>query len=533
MCFSQRRALEAAAPSGRRALGKIRRGVIAERAMSGLIVFIALIATAACGHPPHRQLLIVVDGLRPDYVTPDVMPRLTALGRRGVVYTHHHSVFPTVTRVNASSMSTGTYPGGHGLMGNSVYFPQVDATRFLDTSVRGDLLRISQATGGHLLTAPTLGESLHAAGKAMLVVSSGSSGSSFLVNHTVAGGAILHYEYALPESYEKKLAETLGAAPTQPDAPPGALDAWAVDALLKVGLPDVAPFVTVIWLGALDSTAHANGVGAPVTIDVLRKVDAQIGRIEDGLKSAGTVDDFDLWVTSDHGFSTHTGGPAVADLIRPYQGKMPDGSPKIVAGAGAIYVRDGDEAAIAGIVSALQKTAGIGAVFTDRERSGSFNGRLPGTLSFDAIHWDHERSSQILYSADWRDEPNAYGFRGLTASDGAAGHGSSSPYEIHNTLIAAGPDLKSGATIDVPSGNVDFAPTFLHLLGVIIPQTMQGRILNEAFASGPAPESMRVETADHAVQNADGSYVLTATFSTVTTGARSYRYFDKTVVTRR
>ncbi|HTU99676.1 MAG TPA: hypothetical protein VMF13_04000, partial [Luteitalea sp.] len=33
----------------------------------------------------HRQLLIVVDGLRPDLVTGDVMPRLTALGKRGAV----------------------------------------------------------------------------------------------------------------------------------------------------------------------------------------------------------------------------------------------------------------------------------------------------------------------------------------------------------------------------------------------------------------------------------------------------------------
>ena len=31
----------------------------------------------------------------------DVMPNLTALGKRGVVFNRHHSVYPTVTRVNA------------------------------------------------------------------------------------------------------------------------------------------------------------------------------------------------------------------------------------------------------------------------------------------------------------------------------------------------------------------------------------------------------------------------------------------------
>ena len=83
--------------------------------------------------PPRRHLLIVVDGLRPDYVTADVMPNLTALGKRGVVFTRHHSVYPTVTRVNASSISTGAYPDTHGLMGNSVFFPKVDPAKFLDT----------------------------------------------------------------------------------------------------------------------------------------------------------------------------------------------------------------------------------------------------------------------------------------------------------------------------------------------------------------------------------------------------------------
>jgi hypothetical protein len=46
---------------------------------------------------PNRHLLIVIDGLRPDYVTADVMPNLTALGKRGVVFNRHHSVYPTVT----------------------------------------------------------------------------------------------------------------------------------------------------------------------------------------------------------------------------------------------------------------------------------------------------------------------------------------------------------------------------------------------------------------------------------------------------
>jgi hypothetical protein len=159
-----------------------------------------------------RHLLIVLDGLRPDYVQPHFMPALHALGRRGVVMTSHHAVFPTVTRVNAASISTGAYPEAHGLLGNSVFFPGVDAARFLSTSDRGNLLRIEAAGDERLLTATTLGESLQSAG-GLLVMSAGSSGSSYLLNHTVAGGAILHYEYGLPADLHRQALERLGPVP--------------------------------------------------------------------------------------------------------------------------------------------------------------------------------------------------------------------------------------------------------------------------------------------------------------------------------
>src|SRR5262245_25168307 len=145
------------------------------RALAGLLALCLAysgVVAATQSASSHRQLLIVVDGLRPDYVTSSVMPNLTALGRRGVVLARHHSVYPTVTRVNASSFSTGAYPESHGLMGNTVFFPSVDKTKFLDTADRDQLLAIARVET-RLLTAPTLAESLQAAGRKMLVVSSG------------------------------------------------------------------------------------------------------------------------------------------------------------------------------------------------------------------------------------------------------------------------------------------------------------------------------------------------------------------------
>lgn len=95
-----------------------------------------------------RTLIVFFDGLRPDYITPEAMPNVYAFAKAGVYGKQHHSVFPTVTRVNASSYSSGSYPGTHGIMGNSVYFPQVNSKKGLNTGEYTDLNKIAAATDG-------------------------------------------------------------------------------------------------------------------------------------------------------------------------------------------------------------------------------------------------------------------------------------------------------------------------------------------------------------------------------------------------
>src|SRR5688572_23440754 len=93
---------------------------------AGLPLALALtLAVQAQPDSTHRHLLLALDGLRPDYVTKDGMPNLHALAQGGVTFTNHHAVYPTVTRVNSSSISTVAYPERHGIIGNSVFFPRV------------------------------------------------------------------------------------------------------------------------------------------------------------------------------------------------------------------------------------------------------------------------------------------------------------------------------------------------------------------------------------------------------------------------
>ncbi len=437
----------------------------------------------------HSSLVMVLDGLRPDYVTPELMPNLNALGHRGVVCHNHHSVFPTVTRVNAASIATGSYPARHGLLGNSVYFPEISPDTKFNTGNAAHLQRIEAATGGQLLTAPSLGQILQQGGRKLLAVSSGSSGSAFLLNHKASGGGLIHTELVLPASLRPQVAEILGPVP--PDASPNTMrNRRAVDAYLQIGLDHIRPDVTLMWLSDPDHTQHENGVGAPLTLAAIRQVDAEIGRIVAALAAKGLQNKVNLFVTSDHGFSTHTGKLDLQGLLK---AEVEAGSVFIVEGA--IYVKHHDANRTRRIVELLQRTDWVGAIFTRPVRSGQTEGSVPGTLSFDLAHWTHPRAADILVSANWTDAANQYGYPGTsTQMDGEpAGHGNSSPYDIHNTLIAAGPDLKSGVVSDVPSGNVDFAPTLCYLNGIRPPTSMNGRVLQELLRGGPAPTAVPVQ----------------------------------------
>jgi arylsulfatase A-like enzyme len=515
----------------------MRRPIVLCRAALVLASLLATVVSATTQAPavlrpqqPARttHLVIVVDGLRPDYITAALMPRLIRLGQRGIVFTAHHSVYPTVTRVNASAIATGAYPETHGLLGNTIYIPGVNATRGLDTGSRANLEAVARSEG-RLLTAPSFGEILQRAGRKVLVVGAGTSGAAFLLNHTVAGGPVLHHEFTLPQDFAAHVLEKLGPPP--PNARPNAArNRRAVDAYLTLGLDEIDPDVAFMWISDPDTTAHELGIGSATTRSALALVDAEIGRIEDTLASKGLLDRTNLIVTSDHGFSTHTGTLKLEELVQPFARPLADGSPDIVVAEGAVHFRASpDPSRVAAIVAALQKRPEVGAIFTAGRAANAIEGQVPGTLSFDVVRWKHPRSAPILVAANWTRDRNEAGFEGESTQSGVAGHGTSSPHDIHIPLMAAGPDFREHAVSDAPTSNADLAPTLLRLLGISAPREMTGRAIEEGLRRGPAPASVRVTHETETVSTPDSSYVLTAHIST----ANGRRYLDFTEVKRR
>ena len=476
--------------------------------LSALAVLI--ITSAQAQTKETKTLIVFFDGLRPDYITPEAMPNLYAFRKQGVYGKQHHSVYPTVTRVNSSAYSTGSYPAKTGLMGNTVYFPEVDKLKGLNTGEAEDLNRITKATNGHLLTAVSLGELLQAAGKHMMVFSSGSTGQALLQNHTVSGGAIVNPSMILPESFKDEVVKAIGPIPAH-EKPNTPQHKWVADALIKFGLAADGPSVSAIWFSDPDGTAHADGIGTATAMASIKSVDHEFGRIIDYLKTNHLDETYNIIISTDHGFVTHVGKQNVATVLIEKGLKKDKLSDDVVIAEGAIYVKDHNPEAVKKIVATLQELDFVGPVFTKGVKAGDLKGWVNGTLSFEAIHWNHPtRAADILVDMDWDDRKNQFGYAGASFSGGVAGHGGFSPYEVHIALIASGPSFKKAYESELPTSNVDIAPTVLHLQHLPVPPQMDGRVVYELLKEQtPAGTAAKADEVKTEVSLPWGSYQLT------------------------
>ena len=142
-----------------------------------------------------KVVIVVFDGLRPDMVTPERMPNLATFAGESLWFRQARSVFPSMTRVATSSISTGAPPALHGIVGNSFYCPEVTRDFVLDTSLAEDLALAESRLAAPLIEAETLGDRLAANGKHFAVVHSGSAGSTYAINPRAAANG--HWTFSV------------------------------------------------------------------------------------------------------------------------------------------------------------------------------------------------------------------------------------------------------------------------------------------------------------------------------------------------
>ena len=492
------------------------------------LLFLIVCSSAAADAPakPKRHVVVVVwDGMRPDFVTEQNTPTLWKLAREGITFRNHHAVYPSATMVNGTAIVTGIYPGKNGIIANHVYRPDIDPHHSIDVELPAVVKKGDEVSGGKYILVPTIAELVqHAGGRT--VIASAKTVGLLLDRQADVGTAkncvTLFAGKSLPAEMIRSITATLGPFPS------GHLqqDAWTTKAMTDCFWKDGVPALSVLWLGEPDLTQHESAPGAPAALAAIKSADENLAAVLSALDQRDARGRTDVFIVSDHGFSTikrsvdlrrilnDAGFTAKIEELRiakdgnqsaggirdktEFNDQPKPGDIMLAANGGSVlfYVVGHDKKLIRRLVEFLQQSDFAGVIFTKEPMEGTFGLTQALIQRGDA--------PDVVMAFRWTDLQNQFGVTGEIDADwqraaGKGTHATLSRFDMHNTLIAAGPDFKRGQTDDLPTGNVDLVPTILQILGIKVPHQMDGRILSEAVAAptsllpAPKPEAKSIE----------------------------------------
>lgn len=481
------------------------------------------LSTRAGGIADH-VVLVVWDGMRPDFVSPELTPALWQLRTNGVWFAQHHSAYPTSTKVNGATLATGLYPQHHHILANTEYRPAIDplspfGTDNLKRVRAGDALMDGKYLGG-----PTLVELLNAqqhrtavAGTKEVALFQDRQPRTDLTH----ANPVLFRDETLPVSLWDELVKRLGRPP-ESESPNEQRDTWTTRALTEVMWEKQLPRYSVLWLSEPDLTQHQHGPGSREGLEVIRGSDRNLARVLAALEQHGKRNQTDVIVVSDHGFSSIT---AHADVRRTLKNaglnvtKKFDSPPRHgdvllvgLGGSALLYVIGHDTNVIQRAVTALQQEPTTGVLCTRLN--------LPGTFPLSEVRLDVAHAADVVISFNWNHQSVGRTAGSLAREADADGkpkggtHTSLSRFDTHNLCVAAGPDFRSGITNTVATGNIDIMPTISWLLNVTPAPRTDGRVIREVLtrATGDAPKSAtRTLRASTTVPKGEWSQHLTIT----------------------
>jgi arylsulfatase A-like enzyme len=484
--------------------GPNRENILTALVRLGVIFLIALAAWAmtasAVGGEAARHVVVMVwDGMRPDFVSEARTPVLYELARRGVEFEDHHPSYLSLTEGNGTVMCTGVYPERAGLIADTEYRPEINVMAAVQTGELDVVRKGDTISRGHYVGAPTMVEMLRQAGKKTVVA--GSKGVVLLADRNATPddktGVDLFAGQTLPTNVIKTITGLERAFPDVDTERPSR-DDWTTEAVINPLWHNGVPDFTFLWLDEPDQAQLQTGPGSQNSLVAIRRADDNLGRVLRALADKRVLDTTDVLVVSDHGFSTILAMVDLAESLqhtglnawRGFSKKPAPGDVMVVSNGGSvlIYVIGHDPQVVKKVVGFLQGWKCSGVIFTKKP--------MPGTFTLAQVHEDAPNSPDVVVSLRWSAERNDAGTPGMVYSDlsqygaGQGMHASLSKFDMHNMLIAAGPDFRSGIIDHLPTGNMDIAPTVLWLLGVKAPKGMNGRVLTEALTiDGPKIKS--------------------------------------------
>jgi arylsulfatase A-like enzyme len=467
------------------------------------LLFLIVCASATAimpAKPQHHVVVVVWDGMRPDFVSEQNTPTLWKLAREGTTFRNHHPVYPSATMVNGTAMVTGVYPGRSGVIANHVYRTDIDSHHAVDVELSPTVKKGDELSGGKYIAVPTIAELLQRAGGRSVIAAAKTVGLLLDRNPNESGAnnsVTLFAGKALPSAVLALITEKLGPFPTARLQH----DAWTTKSVIDVLWKDDVPALSILWLGEPDLTEHETAPGAPAALAAIKSADENLAAVLSALDEKKVREATDVFVVSDHGFSTIRRSIDLQKILNgagfaattEFSGEPKPGDIMLAGNGGSVlfYITGHDPTVTRRLVGFLQQSDYAGVIFTKQP--------MEGTFSLKQANIQNDRAPDVVMAFRWDDLKNQFGIPGMIDADwqraaGKGTHATLSHFDMHNMLIAAGPDFKRGETDDLATGNVDLAPTILQILNIKSPEKMDGRILSEAMTVAMPPQNSEAKT---------------------------------------
>jgi arylsulfatase A-like enzyme len=404
----------------------------------------------------QQVVVVILDGLRRDFVDAARMPHLTEFVARAEQFPAYRTAFPSATRVVTATFATGCHPARHTLQGNSMALLE-DGVLVPHDAGSPDFLQHKRTVNGYALAVPTLAERL------------APHGGVIVYNNVSPGAAYAHDPDGHGHVYHRAGSFAPGRIAAEPlnvtlDAPG---DLAVTERFVADALGARHPALAVLWLGEPDHIQHNTPLGSPEHLAVLREADRNACTVIDAVdrrRKAG--DDVLLIVGSDHGHETVSGVADIeAELIAAGLKSGPESNDIVAMSSGTsslIYLNPNAE--------------------HHRDRLGDFLGSQPwagkviDATSLATIGQAPHNGLAFAVSLKSDASENEFGVpgRSLAAKPrwgkpdrlGCGQHGGLGRFEQSPVLLIDGPGFAAGGTRTEPIHVTDLAPTILRHLGV-------------------------------------------------------------------
>jgi len=404
-----------------------RRSLITLAATGGLTVALSSAADAparAAGDRRRRAYVLVLDGCRPDEITPALMPHTSALRTEGLNHPYASSVPIMETIPNHVMMMTGVRPDRSGVPANSIYDRSLGEVRDLDRA--GDI------------KVRTVIERLNKAA------------------YTTGTVLSKEYLYGIFGTRATHRWEPGPVVPVSGHAP----DTFTMAAALAM-LEHHDPHLMFVNLGDIDRMGHSD-VSGPIDLKLLRQAalastDVQVGRFVDALQASERWSQTLVIVLADH--SMDWSRPDAIVSLQPALDADPLLAGKVIiadnGGADLLYWT-GDptqiDAALARMIEIAKATPGVLSAHDPRRSTWLRTGPLGGDVV-------------VFCKAGWRfSDPS------VQSNPIPGNHGHPATRPIPFFLAGGHRRVPRGASASAEAKTIDVAPTLADFFGVGAPR---------------------------------------------------------------